>query len=254
MFKILLMIAFFHCLSWTHSAEAKEERTYTFVTEEWKDFTNKDGSGIYFELIKSVFANEGIKVKFQIMPWKRARLTVEKRQQDGIIGVYEGEDKLFTYPKLNIDRDVVYVVFKKGKGWKNPTESLAGKKVSWRRGYGFETQINSKFTLKEVDTVDQGLKMLAAGRIDYLVDYIKDIEVSAKKHSIDLKDFTIVNDFAGNKIFIAFSRDESGRNLAKIWDRGLTKILKGDRTEIDKAYSKVSGRGFPVTLKESHGH
>ncbi|MCP3944098.1 MAG: hypothetical protein GY710_21830 [Desulfobacteraceae bacterium] len=85
------------------------------VCDEWKDYTNKDGTGAYWEIVKSVYEPVGIKVKTKVMPWKRVKHIVRHKDADALIGdYYEADAKDYLYPKWHISvEDPVVAVFKK---------------------------------------------------------------------------------------------------------------------------------------------
>jgi hypothetical protein len=56
--------------------ELDKNKTIFIVTPEWDGQTNKDGTGLFFDIVRSVYEPEGIKMKFEIVPWKRAELMV----------------------------------------------------------------------------------------------------------------------------------------------------------------------------------
>ncbi len=56
-------------LIWHASTFAENPiKTVNVVAEHWPDYTNRDGSGVYFELVKAVFEPQGIQVSTQILP------------------------------------------------------------------------------------------------------------------------------------------------------------------------------------------
>ena len=120
------------------------------VSEEWKNLTNKDGTGLYFDIAKMIYEPLGIKVKTNNFPYSRATIMVEKKIADAWLGSYRDEEDYAIYPKYHFDKDIVFAMFKKDK-IKDFTgvESLKDKKVSWIRGYGYEDYIDVPMNMQE---------------------------------------------------------------------------------------------------------
>lgn len=47
-----------------------------FITEEWPGYTEKDGTGLYWEVLKTVYEPVAIKIEYTLVPWNRAKKTV----------------------------------------------------------------------------------------------------------------------------------------------------------------------------------
>ena len=62
------------------SSSAANADTIRSVTEYWQNYTNKDGSGLYNDIVKAVFAEH--KLEIINMPWKRSLLEVKNGTAD----------------------------------------------------------------------------------------------------------------------------------------------------------------------------
>jgi len=185
------------------------------VCDEWKDYTNKDGTGAYWEIVKTVYEPVGIKVTTSVVPWTRVKHMVKEKKADALVGDYYYKNvnpNHYLYPKWHISvEDPVVAVFKKDKfkDWETTgIKSLAGKRVVWIRGYDFDTIfLQSTGVIKhEVTTVSQGLELIASGRDDYFFDYESSIRYEAKKIGIDIdKDYEIKTAKLGSKLYVVFS-------------------------------------------------
>jgi polar amino acid transport system substrate-binding protein len=118
------------------SATGAEIKTIRIATPAWEKQTNEDGTGLFFEIIRSVYEPKGIKMIFEIVPWKRAENMVALNRADAMLCVAEQNigDQLSTqYP---IYGDSVVGVFKKENTAKwNGKKSLEGMRAIWLRGY-----------------------------------------------------------------------------------------------------------------------
>ena len=97
-----------------HSVHGKENKilTLNIVTPEWTDVTNKDGTGLYFELLHLVYDPAGIQVKCKFVPWARAVEYIDLKLGDAMLGSYNSVDAFF--PKFPLDTEYTAVVYKKG--------------------------------------------------------------------------------------------------------------------------------------------
>jgi len=244
--KRLLIFTFvlcgFYSLQIT-SLFAHEIKTIHITSTQWKGYTNENGTGVYWEVIKAVFETIGIKVNTKLFPWKRAERTVLIKKSDALLGAYYHKDKELLYPKWHISvEDPIVVIFKKTaiSDWKNKgIKSLSGKKVGWIRGYGFEKTLfeNTDVKHKELSKISSGLLMLNAGRIDALIDYESEIRPWSNKNNIDLeKDYYMKVAKLGNKLFLAFSNTQRSKKLITIFDDRMDKLVKSG--EIENIYLK----------------
>ncbi len=116
------------------SLEQAHIRKATFAAPAWEGYTNADGSGLYWDLLKQVYAPYGLDVKFINMPWNRAnKLMTAGSMVDGVPGEIPGvEGKL--YAQLPIDIEY-HGVMHAAKTPFSGRASLTGKRVGWRHSY-----------------------------------------------------------------------------------------------------------------------
>ncbi|NQY93765.1 MAG: hypothetical protein HRT43_06330, partial [Campylobacteraceae bacterium] len=81
---------------------AEDIKSISLTSKEWKGYTNKDGTGAYWEVVKAIYEPLGIKVNTKVLPWKRAEMTVLTKKADALLGAYYHKDKEFIYPKWHI--------------------------------------------------------------------------------------------------------------------------------------------------------
>ena len=129
------------------SVFADDKRNLLFVCDEWVNYTNSDGTGAYWDIVKAVYEPLGITVKTVTMPWKRALYTVRNNDADGLVGgYYEAGNTAFLYPNWHISvEDPVIALSRKGtiENWdREGVRALEGKRVIWIRGYDFDRNIS----------------------------------------------------------------------------------------------------------------
>ena len=202
------------------------------ITSEWPGYTNADGTGLYFDVLKAVYEPEGIQMTFELVPWKRAQALV-KKTADAIVGETMLPDEDYLYPQWPIDVEEVTVMFKKRAGveWKGEF-SLEKKTVSWIRGYDFQMYIQANMNILEVDNLQSGLLMLEAGRIDFLIDYEDLIaeEVESIRKTVnpdfDLEQYQMEPLRLGAKVYVAFVNSARGKRLVEIFDRRMKQLYE----------------------------
>lgn len=130
-------------------------------------------TGLAVDVLRTLAARAGDTVRFQFYPWPRAQAMVERGQADILVGPYRSADRLKRFDFLDQpfyrDRLVFYARSKGGTTWQGDFHTLAGKQVvavrGWHYGDNFDVA-RPLFELSEVSQVDNGLRMLALGRVD----------------------------------------------------------------------------------------
>lgn len=214
------------------SSKPDSSQVVQAVTMHWPGQTNPDGTGTYFSLLREVFAQDKLTLQYQVIPWKRAQTLVQQKDPsaDAIIGEYLYPDKDYIYPRWHFDLDANLVAsYRANQPW-NGAASLAGKRVAWIRGYDLQPWIPGTYQVTEVDTLDQGLKMLQAGRIDYLVDYDYNMTLLGAEYAMSV----IIQ---RKKIYIAFANTPKGKALATTFDNRMDALLKSG--QLDALYNKI---------------
>lgn len=213
----------------------KDIKAVTWATPAWLEFTQKDGQGVYHDLISAIFSMQGIKTNVIYAPWKRAVETVK----DGIYDMTGGIEKSTEfyqsqYPVYEFDD---LIIFKKGRIKWNGLESLKGKKGVWVRGYieDADHPIKKYATGIEVSSHKNGLLFTDAGRADYFFTEKKALENYSKQiKGMDLSDYEIVNIKSG-QLYFSFTKNERGKKIRELYDRGIEFL--GQET-INKIYTK----------------
>lgn len=205
----------------------------TIVSDERKDLTNLNSSGLYWDLMRAIFEPIGISVKTKIRPPKRAAQEVKYNKSDAMLGAVHGEISGVLYPQWYYSVDYISVMFDKSKFSKwSGQDTFANKHVTWIRGYNYE-----KYLYVPVDDAlqtnnrIQGLKLLATGRVEFLFDNFFDLQQAILASSDELKinhfvesDYQIKH-ILENKQYIAFSNSEKGMYMMKLFDERFSKML-----------------------------
>ncbi|MCG8667880.1 MAG: hypothetical protein MI867_00575 [Pseudomonadales bacterium] len=218
---ILAVGLFFYPL--TFAAE-----TVVVASDEWVNYTNKDGTGYYFDVLREVFPEPEYKLSIQIVPYARSVKMITGESAHIALGLYEGEVPQSQTSKYVVERDLVdaLVTPELDQAWRNP-QSLAGKTVVAKIDYGFDDITDIKMNYSEKSSLEGMIKMLEAKRVDAVLDYEEDMQPIIDKVKLP-KNFKIKKRVMGADIFFGFSGDAKGkeyierfnREYKKLWDAG----------------------------------
>jgi polar amino acid transport system substrate-binding protein len=203
---------------------------------EWADCTQKDGSGLYFDEIRMVYAEQGAKLNIKIVPFARSVQMLESGKTDMSVGNYEGDVTNGLYPKYPIDYDDLTVMMPSPKAAGFTGEaSLKDKKVAWIVDYGYDKYLTVPVKVTEVSDREGGIKMLQSGRVDYYIETKSTIEPALKEMGISSKDFAL-STLKWIRLYVCFAKNPKGAQLQEIWDRRIPVLIKSG--ELKKAFAK----------------
>jgi polar amino acid transport system substrate-binding protein len=210
------------------SAFGQEEQITTIhiVTPAWEDWTNEDGTGVYFELVRAVYEPVGITMTYEILPWKRARAKVIAGEADAILSNYDDDDMLM--PRYPLDVERTAVVFNKDTipNWEG-VASFEGKKFVWLRGYDYHVDTDLEglqYKWYEVDEYAQAWSMLEKGRVEFYMDALGDIEAYIEAHAVEMTPYRVETVWTDNA-YIALTKSARGAQLAEMYDQRIPELL-----------------------------
>ena len=212
------------------------------VSDEWHDLTRKDGTGLYFDLIRAVYRRVGVEPKVRIFPYARTVQLVKEKKADAWVASFLKEKDFPLYPKWHFDQNSQVVVFRKDlAGGFQGLSSLRDKRVAWLRDFGLDRYVPEPMKITEVDAISQALQMVERGRIDYFMGAKSDLEDAVKKDKTDMSKFE--TRFAMNLgLFLAFADTARGAQLRDMWDKEMEGIHK---TPEFKAIYRKYGYEYP---------
>ncbi|MBF0288153.1 MAG: transporter substrate-binding domain-containing protein [SAR324 cluster bacterium] len=214
---------------------AGEIKTIHVVSEEWEEATNKDGTGLYWDIFRAIYTPHSIKLTTQIVPYARSVTMVQQKKADVFVAAYKDEVNGVLYSKWHFDVDNVSALFIKGKikEWKGP-ETLRGKRVGWIHKYKYDQYLSVKVEKREVKHRVQALSMLQKGRLDFFIDAVVDLEDELKNSKIadqfEMKAVMSLN------LYMCFAQTKQGELLRDLFDQGMDKLLKSG--ELKALYDK----------------
>ncbi|SLM31450.1 conserved exported hypothetical protein [Desulfamplus magnetovallimortis] len=225
-----------------------DEMTITFASEEWKDATHSDGTGLYWDIFRAVFEPEGYTVKVKKQSYDASVKMVEQKVVDAMVGAYEEEIEDGTYPANHFAVDVVQAVYKNDRlsQWKG-LESIMNSTVAWIKGYSYDDYFSEEITttlkIRRMNDRDAIFRLFDVGKLDFYIDAKADITDFFNTHTDQYQaSFFNRQTLLELKLFVVFTKDERGEKLAAIFDRSMEDLLK--RGEIRKLYDKYAHATF----------
>lgn len=194
-------------------------------SEQWDGATHRDGSGLYWDIIRAVYEPAGIAVQHRIVPYARSiREVTVTDKADAWVASYMDEIEGPLYPEMHFDADYVGAVYNPEltRGV-NGQETLEGREVGWMRGYAYDQYLSVEVNATQIDNRHGGLRMVKEGRIDFFVDAQVEIDTALEKTGLGelLESGTVLE----LPLYLGFADTERGRELRKIWDRRMQELL-----------------------------
>ncbi len=193
----------------------------------WETFTNKDGSGLYHEILQKVFALYDIPVRHIYSKSSRSEDLVIENQADMMTCDDRATSPLVLarYPMYEND---FYVFFNKKRigPWKG-IETLRGKEVLSQPTYYSQANFSVPVSIKDILTGRQALEMILMDRSDFYVDDLTLINQSIKEHSAPIsKDDFDIKKIGQRSYHPLFNTTERGRAIHDMYDNGMIQLHK----------------------------
>ncbi|MFL1418726.1 substrate-binding periplasmic protein [Pseudomonas fildesensis] len=193
------------------------------ASEEWRDYTNKDGTGLAWDVLRRVFEPAGITLKIRSEPYTRSLGLAQRGEVDGWVGSYRDEAKGVLYPHWNFDSDHIYAL---GLATSPiPTVATLGKySLAWVRGYKYEQYLPTARRFNQIERRDGILSMLLHARADFYVDSLNESKyvLSQAEDPSNFKLTPIVE----LPLYVAFANSARGRAMATLFDQRMKVLVK----------------------------
>ena len=195
------------------------------VGPSWDSFTNKDGTGLYHEILNKVFGLYGITVRREYVPSERGLQLIANGEAD-FHTCYDKVAPPFVLARIPMYENTFSVFFHKERigPWKG-LETLRGRTVACRIGYYTEDNFDVPVLLHPVKTGGAALGMVVLGRMDFYVDDRKLIEESMRDAPVefDLTEYDIRE--AGRRAYFpVFADSERGAGILELYEAGMRRL------------------------------
>jgi polar amino acid transport system substrate-binding protein len=193
------------------------------VSEQWNAYTEADGSGLGWDLMREVFEPAGVKVQARIEPYVRAVGLVQRGEADAWVGAYKDEVEGTLYPRWSYDTDEIYALSL--ATFATPTlETLGNYRLAWVRGYDFQQYLPNITHFNEVARRDNILSMLARERADFYIDAKPEVDYILGQSSE--KDHFRATHVADIPLYLSFADNARGRALRDLFDQRMAQLVQ----------------------------
>lgn len=220
--KGMLLALLMAAAPWAAAGDSQPGQT-RLVSEEWADYTNADGTGVAWDVMRKVFQPAGIEVVPQSAPYSRAIGLVKRGEADAWVGSYKDESEDNLYPRWHFDVDHIYALGLASKP--APTLATIGDyRLAWVRGYAYGKYLPRVREYREIQRREGILPMLEHDRVDFYVDAMTEVDyVIGQSSQPDRFRRTHVVELP---MYLAFARSQRGEALRDVFDKRMAELVR----------------------------
>ncbi|MQG93210.1 ABC transporter substrate-binding protein [Pseudomonas sp. MN1F] len=219
--RTVLLAMMLSLAPWAMAADALPKQIH-LVSEEWIDYTNADGSGVAWDVLRKVFEPAGVKVVTQSAPYSRAVGLVKRGEADAWVGSYKEENNDNLYPRWHFDMDHIYALGLASKPV--PTLATVGQyRLAWVRGYDYGNYLPNVRNFREIQRREGILPMLEHERVDFYID--AQTEVDYVRGQASQPERFRSTHVAELPLYLAFSRNEHAKALRDLFDKRMAELV-----------------------------
>jgi polar amino acid transport system substrate-binding protein len=170
--------------------------------------------GLGVDVLRVLAERAGDSVHFKLYPWPRAIAMVERAQADILIGPYQSQERLKTlaYTDYGLYRDRVLFYGRSGQQlpWRGDLGALRQRSIATVRGWHYGPQFEQsrpQFDINEVPQLENGLQMLARGRVELLAANERNIAGLVEQLRLEQAVTPLCPDITQLDGYLAFPRD-----------------------------------------------
>ncbi|AYG43280.1 ABC transporter substrate-binding protein [Pseudomonas sp. Leaf58] len=220
--RTVLLAMLLSLAPWVAAAEGVP-RQIQLVSEEWLDYTNADGSGVAWDVLRKVFEPAGVKVVIQSAPYSRAVGLVKRGEADAWVGSYKEENDDNLYPRWHFDMDHIYALGLVSKPALT-LETLGQYRLAWVRGYDFANYLPNVHEFREVQRREGILPMLEHDRVDYYIDALTEVDYVLSQTSQPERFHR--THLAELPLYLAFGRSDQAKALLDLFDKRMAELVR----------------------------
>lgn len=218
----------FHEAEAMATLDALQGEKILVLSEEFKGLSEPGGKGLYFEILKAIYAPHGIELEFGIYPYVRAVRMIQRKDLGNILlGAYPGVTEGVYFPQWHYDIDIASVLFKGERiEWVEGGSALQGRRVGLIRFYNLDRFLPADVVVEEQSIRDGAIHMVMSDRLDFFLD--KKSETARVLTQLELDpaaEGLVIQDLFTIRQYIGFTEDARGRKLADLFDDALPKMI-----------------------------
>jgi len=220
--RVVLLAMLLSVAPWAVAAEGLPKQIQ-LVSEEWIDYTNADGTGVAWDVLRKVFEPAGVKVVTQSAPYSRAVGLVKRGEADAWVGSYKEENGDNLYPRWHFDMDHIYALGLASKPV--PTSQNVGKyRLAWVRGYDYGSYLPDVHEFREIQRREGILPMLEHDRVDFYIDSQTEVDYVLNQASQPER-FRRTH-VAALPLYLAFARNDQAKALRDLFDKRMAELVR----------------------------
>ena len=225
--KIVFLIFIFCIHAYGSDLYAQKTKliSINIATPCWENVTNKDGTGLYFDILRRIYEPAKIRINFRIFPWIRAKKMVHNLKFDAMLVGYYQPNTDDCFPRYPIDSEPIGVIYNKDimDKWQGQ-KSMKGKKISYIRGYSFAAYLDVDVILNEVNNQQQGWQLIQIKRCDFFIHPFSALKNYVATHELNM-DMIEMRVIFEKKLYLRFANTEKSKKLIAIYDQGIHELL-----------------------------
>lgn len=220
---LLLLLCLGACMGAGAAQQAPLPDKIRAASEEWADYTQADGQGMGWDILRAVFEPEGVKLEVRSVPYTRSIGLVQRGEVEVQVGAYRDESEGVLYPKWHYDVDHIYALGLASKP--SPTLATVGNyRLVWMRGYEYNNYLPNIRRFNEIHRAVGILPMLVHDRADFYIDALMEIQdVLAKAENP--KQFKL-SPLINLPLYLGFANTANGRALRELFDQRMEVLVK----------------------------
>lgn len=207
----------------TSASASERPPEIRLASEVWEGYTHADGTGLAWDLLRTVFAPQ-VRLRIQSVPYTRSVGLVQRGEADAWLGAYrdEVEGGVF-YPRWPYDYDQISALGLAEQP--APTLATLGEhRLVWMRGYQFQQYLPGITSFREIQRRGGILGMLNYRHADFYIDARSEIE----EVLTGVPDTTRyrVHDLKRVPVYLGFADTPQGRALAAYFDERMAALVR----------------------------
>ena len=219
------LLALLVSLGWSNvQADEALPSEIRLVSEYWPGHTNRDGSGLAWEILRQVFEPAGVTVHLRNEPYIRSIGLVQRGEADAWLGSYANEvDDGIIYPSQPYDADRIHALGLAQQ--ERPTlQNLSRYRLIWIRGYGYQEYLPGALRFQEVERRNGILDMLQRGRADFYIDASTEVDsvLAGSQEPERFRSYALTR----LPLYPGFADTARGRALAALYDRRMAELVR----------------------------
>jgi len=218
-------LALLLCLGWPIAQAGQAlPAEVQLVSEHWVGHTNKDGSGLAWDIMRQVFEPAGVKMRFRIVPYTRSIGLVQRGEADAWLGSYRDEvSEKIIYPRWPYDADQIVALSLREQPV--PTlQNIGQYRLSWIRGYEYQRYLPGVRRYEEIQRRVGILRMLELGHADFFLDASTEVEDVLHEDPDSARFRT--TELTRLPLYAGFADTARGRALAELFDRRMAELVR----------------------------